>query len=57
MERWTGKVALVTGAASGIGAATSRELAKHGLFVIGCDVNLELLKVMSTGKLQTCLVP
>jgi len=39
--RLDGKVALVTGAASGIGAATSRELARAGAEVILADLNLE----------------
>ena len=35
-----GKVALVTGGASGIGAATSRELTRAGAFVLVADLNL-----------------
>lgn len=34
------QVALVTGAATGIGAATARQLAKRGLRVAVCDVNV-----------------
>lgn len=39
MNKWNEKVAVVTGAASGIGAATAIELAKHRVTVIGLDIN------------------
>ncbi|XP_023357964.1 dehydrogenase/reductase SDR family member 11 isoform X1 [Sarcophilus harrisii] len=36
MERWRGRLALVTGASCGIGAAVARALVQHGLKVVGC---------------------
>ncbi|XP_076249709.1 farnesol dehydrogenase-like [Calliopsis andreniformis] len=35
MERWAGKVAIVTGASTGIGAATSKALVNHAVKVVG----------------------
>ncbi|XP_050521675.1 farnesol dehydrogenase-like [Daktulosphaira vitifoliae] len=44
MEQWKGCNAIVTGAASGIGAATTIKLIKNGINVIALDLNLEKLK-------------
>jgi NAD(P)-dependent dehydrogenase (short-subunit alcohol dehydrogenase family) len=41
MERLTDKVAIVTGAASGIGLATARRLAEEGAKVMLADINVE----------------
>lgn len=42
MEKLTGRVALVTGGASGMGAAHARILAEHGATVAVCDINVDL---------------
>ena len=41
MDRWVGRVALVTGASAGMGAAISRSLVQHGLIVVGCARNTQ----------------
>jgi 2-keto-3-deoxy-L-fuconate dehydrogenase len=45
--RLEGKVALVTGGASGIGAATSRELTRAGAAVLIADLNLEAAQTLA----------
>lgn len=47
MQRWAGRVAMVTGASSGIGAAVTRELVKKGLKVIGMARRVENIEVSS----------
>lgn len=44
MERWAGRVALVTGAASNIGTAICKELLKHGIVVVACDEELKKIQ-------------
>jgi NAD(P)-dependent dehydrogenase (short-subunit alcohol dehydrogenase family) len=39
MSRFTGKVAIVTGAGGGIGAATARQLAREGAAVTVADID------------------
>ncbi len=41
-QRLSGKVAIITGAASGIGAETAHRFAEHGARVVLCDVQDEL---------------
>lgn len=48
MKRFEGKVALVTGAASGIGFATAQRLAREGASVLGCDISPQLQQQMET---------
>jgi len=45
MEHWLGRVALVTGGSSGIGAAIVRRLASHGLKIIACGRQVDRIQV------------
>merc|ERR1712121_307586 len=47
MDRWVGKVALVTGASVGIGAAICEMLVKHGVKVVGCAKRVHLIDELS----------
>ena len=46
MNRFTGKVALITGAASGVGRATARQMVEEGANVYGIDINEEGLEAV-----------
>jgi len=45
-KRLEGKVAIITGAAAGIGEATARLFAAHGARVVACDVSMEPLAAL-----------
>ena len=45
MERWRGKVALVTGASAGIGYTTAKQLTELGMNVVGCARNIGTIEV------------
>ena len=59
MDRWCGKVALVTGASFGIGASITQELAKAGVKVFGLARRVELIEELKrdTGDVEGEIIP
>lgn len=47
MQRWEGRVALVTGASAGIGAAIAEALVKHGMIVVGIARRAEKIEALA----------
>ncbi|KAF4531863.1 hypothetical protein B566_EDAN000891 [Ephemera danica] len=47
MERWSGRVALVTGAGSGIGEAIAGILSENGMKVVAADLNLSRVEALA----------
>ena len=44
MDRWANRVALVTGASAGIGAAICKLLCQNGMKVVGCARRVEKIE-------------
>nr|XP_018669275.1 dehydrogenase/reductase SDR family member 11-like isoform X1 [Ciona intestinalis] len=60
IDRWIGKLAVVTGASAGIGEAIVKKLVGHGMKVVGCARNEEKLKQIASeinGKCQGEMFP
>ncbi|XP_017889793.1 farnesol dehydrogenase-like [Ceratina calcarata] len=53
MDRWIGKVAVVTGASAGIGAAITKQLVSHGMVVAGLARRVEKIKELEQ-SLEEC---
>ncbi|XP_074496647.1 dehydrogenase/reductase SDR family member 11-like isoform X3 [Sebastes fasciatus] len=47
MDRWRGRVALVTGASVGIGAVVAEELVRCGMTVVGCARDVQHIQKLA----------
>ncbi|XP_015188403.1 PREDICTED: dehydrogenase/reductase SDR family member 11-like [Polistes dominula] len=56
MERWSGKVALVTGASSGIGANIVTELVRYNVKVVAIDIQFNKLEELKV-KIESLNLP
>ena len=54
IERWKGRVAIVTGASAGIGYETAKRLAQLGVVVVGCARNSKSIEVRN--KYTLCVL-
>ncbi|XP_043910499.1 dehydrogenase/reductase SDR family member 11 isoform X2 [Protopterus annectens] len=61
MDRWKDRVALVTGASVGIGAAIARALVQHGMKVVGCARSVDKIEKLAaecqSAKYPGTLIP
>ncbi|OXA55394.1 dehydrogenase/reductase SDR family member 11 [Folsomia candida] len=61
MNRWVGRVALVTGASSGIGLVIAEKLVSQGMIVVGCGRNVSAIEKLKerciTAKYKGQLYP
>lgn len=47
MDRWRGRVALVTGASIGIGASVAQKLVEYGMTVVGCARDVDKITAIA----------